>query len=425
MNLSNKMSSIAGGRILASSLLSSCLIILPAPLAQAATVEISARFSPDPDNPQVNTFTNTTPNSGLCSTFGYICRPLGLFSIRLGFEALTQYPISANHSNIRNGAMIKVPADDKTVILTGPTGETAEVKFAITAFSATNRTQVIDEMIGIPTASGNAAQALLWGIRWGAEAPSPCIRAVNMTTDSKSDGDYFWLTPVAAPCSKSPLYEIPWLRMRNASVAYRMSTPDPLKMESGIYRGSINYTVGPGMDFDFGDNLLADDSIVTLNFTLTVQHTLKFLFPAGDSRVVLNPAGGWQQWLNNGRRPQKLVADKGFKMWASTPFSMVLQCEYPVGTQCAIQNGAGHTVPLETRVTLPAGMRDESNRPIERLLLSSNAQAFYPSYYVDNGQAALHFEVDRDQTRGMIDNHAGSTYRGNVTVIWNSEISGQ
>lgn len=413
------------GRVLARCLLGGCLAILvgfSTPQAQAATVEISARFSPDPNNPQVNTFINTTPNSGLCNTFAYICRPLGLFSIGLGFEANTQYPIPANHPNIRDGAMIKVPAEDRAVILTSPTGDAAEVKFAITAFSATNRTDNIDVIIGNPSSSGVPAQNALWGARWGGAAAAPCTRGANVTTDSKSDGDYFWLTPVAAPCGKSPLYEIPWLKMRNSSVAYLMTTPDPLKMGSGIYRGSITYTVGPGGDFDFGNNLLATDNLVTMNFTLSVEHTLKFQFPAGYGSVVLNPAGGWQQWLNNGRRPQKLSADQGFKMWASTRFSIGLQCEYRLSDQCAIKNPAGHEVPVETRVTLPDGLRDASSQPVNRLLLSTTPQVFSPGHYLDNRPAALHFEVARDQVTSMINDHSGSMYRGNITVIWDSEV---
>ena len=415
----------SGGRVLARCLLGSCLAILAgltALQAQASIVEITAAFSPDPNNPQVNTFQNTTPNSGLCATFPYICSPQGLFSISLGFEALTQYPIPANHANTRDGAMIKVPAEDRTVMVTSTTGDTAEVKFTITAFSATNRTVSIPLITGIPRSSGQLAQRDLWGTRWGEAAGLPCIRGTNVTTDSVSDADYFWLTPDSAACGKSPLFEIPWLRMRNSSGAYLMTTPDPLKMESGIYRGSITYTVGPGGDFDFGDNLVATDNIVTMNFTLSVEHTLKFQFPAGYGSVVLNPAGGWQQWLNNGRRPQKLTADQGFKMWASTQFSIGLQCEYAVGDQCAIKNPAGDAVPVETRVTLPYGLRDASNQAVSRLLLSTNPQVFTPGHYVDNRPAALHFEVARDQVKSMIDDHSGSTYKGNITVVWNSEV---
>lgn len=41
------------------------LALFAVPGAQAAVVEITAVFSPDPTNPNVNEFINTTPNSGL------------------------------------------------------------------------------------------------------------------------------------------------------------------------------------------------------------------------------------------------------------------------------------------------------------------------------------------------------------------------
>ena len=414
------------GRVLARCLLGCCLAILvgfSTPQAQAATVEISARFSPDPNNPQVNTFKNTTPNSGLCNSFPSFCNSRGLYSIRLGIEPETQRPILAKHANIRDGAMIKVPAEVRSIQVTSTSGQTAEVKFSITAFSASNRTRSVYDIIDKQDVGPNGANTILWdGLPWSYNAPAPCVLGALMSTTSYIDADYFWSTPVAAPCGKSPAYEIDKLLVRNASVSYLMTSPDPLKMESGIYRGSINYTVGPGKDFDFGDNLASTDPLVTMNFTLSVEHTLKFQFPPGYGSVALNPEGGWQQWLNDGRRPQKLAADQGFKMWASTRFSIELQCEYMLSDQCAIKNPAGHEVPVETRVTLPNGLRDASNQPVNRLLLSTNPQFFSPNQYLDNRPAALHFEVARDQVKSMIDDHSGSMYRGNITVIWNSEV---
>ena len=393
---------------------------------QAATVEISALFSPDPNNPTVNQFKNTTPNSGLCATFPSFCSSRGLYSIRLGFEALTQYPILANHANIRDGAMIKVPAEVRTTQVMSASGRTADVDFSITAFSGSNRTRSVYDIIGTPDnpVGPNTANNILWGgYPWSYFAPAPCVLAASTGLSSDRDADFFWSTPVSAPCGKSPVFEIDWLLLRNASVSYLMTAPDPLSMDSGTYRGSITYSVGPGGDFDFGDNLSTPETSVTFNFTLEVQHTLKFQFPAGYDRVVLNPAGGWQQWLNNGRRPEALKADQSFSMWSSTAFSMELQCEYPVAMQCGIKNPAGNIVAVETRVTLPAGLNDAAGQAVNRRLLSTTPEPFLPSRYVDNGRATLHFEVERDEVANMIIAHSGSTYKGNITVIWDSEIS--
>ena len=414
------------GRVLARCFLSRGLAILAglcALQAQAITVEISATFSPDSANPQINQFKNTTPNSGICLAYPHLCTPYGYFSISLlGLQAVSQTPILANHTNVRNGAMFKVPAEPRPVQVTGPSGGVAEVLFSISALSGTNRTRDVRLITGLPASSATQGQSQLWGgFPWGWSSPPECTRGAGMGA-TYLDSNFLWFTPQPVPCGLSPAYEIDSLTMRHLSVSYLMINPDPLRMESGIYRGSITYTVGPGGDFDFGDNLLPSQNSVTMNFTLNVEHTLKFQFPAGYGSVVLNPAGGWQQWLNNGRRPQKLTADQDFNMWASSEFSIELQCEYTLSDQCAIKNPAGHEVPVETRVTLPNGLRDASNQPVNRLLLSTSPQVFSPSHYVDNRPAALHFEVARDQVASMIDEHSGSTYKGNITVVWNSEV---
>ena len=318
--------------------------------------------------------------------------------------------------------MFKVPAEPRPVQVTNTRGQVAEVKFSISALSGTNFTVDPREITGMPASTATSAHNTLWGEKmWGWSSPSACPRGAGMNA-GWTFVNFFWFTPQSVPCGISPAYTIEDLVMSNISVSYQMIAPDPLKLESGIYRGSMTYAVGPGGDFDFGDNLLPTYNSVTFNFTLEVQHTLKFQFPAGYGSVVLNPAGGWQQWLNNGRRPQKLSADQGFKMWASTRFSIGLQCEYRLSDQCAIKNPAGHEVPVETRVTLPDGLRDASSQPVNRFLLSTNPQVFSPGHYLDNRPAALHFEVPRDQVKTMIDDHSGSMYRGNITVIWDSEV---
>ena len=426
MNVSPKAPS--NGQVLARFLFRGCLALVTGLLAlqaNARVVEISAVFAPDPVNPTVNKFKNTTPNTGLCNEYPNICNPRNLFSISLGFEPLTQFPILANHTDIRAGAMIKVPAGVRNIRVTNDTGESVDVEFSIMAFSGTIRTRdlhlILADVPVMPTVSANAHNLLWNGGGWGGSTASPCIRAVALGS-SWADANFFWFTPVQAPCAKSPTYEIDWLRLRNASVAYLMTAPDPLSMGTGIYRGSITYAVGPGGDFDFGDNLSTSETSVTFNLTLEVQHTLKFQYPAGYDRVVLNPAGGWQQWLDNGRRPEALKTNQPFSIWSSTPFSIELQCEYPVAMQCGIKNPAGNIVAVETRVTLPTGLNDAAGQAVNRRLLSTIAEQFSPSRYVDNGRAALHFEVEREEVANMINAHSGSTYKGNIAVIWDSEI---
>ena len=296
MAVSESARSGAGRRVFASCLLGGCLAILAGlstSLAQAATVEITAVFSPDPNNPQVNRFKNTTPNSGVCLSYPHLCTPNGYFSISLpGLQAISQTAILASHANVRNGAMFKVPAEPQPVQVTSASGEVAKVLFSISALSGTNRTRDVRLLTNQPGFSVSQAQNELWGgNQWGWSSPTDCPRAVGMGA-TYIDANFLWFTPKSVPCGLSPAYEIDSLSMRNISVSYLMTSPDPLSMGSGIYRGSINYTVGPGGDFDFGDNLAPTYNIVTMNFTLSVEHTLKLQFPPGYGSVVLNPAGG-------------------------------------------------------------------------------------------------------------------------------------
>lgn len=78
---------------------------------------------------------------------------------------------------------------------------------------------------------------------------------------------------------KGANYLIPGFSYRYLDFAYELRTPNPLKMSSGQYTGSLTYSVGPGQDIDMGDVMLPNDSALTLNFNLEVQHTLQVEVP--------------------------------------------------------------------------------------------------------------------------------------------------
>ena len=81
-------------------------------------------------------------------------------------------------------------------------------------------------------------------------------------------------------------------------------------------------------------------------------------------------------------------------------------------------------MPLNISVTLPSGLTDASNQPVNRLpLLSdgSGTELFQPGHYVDRKPGALHFEISRDNVEQMLTGE-NKTYAGNVTVVWDSEV---
>lgn len=384
--------------------------------AWAFDIDISARFSPDPTRPDSNKFENTTPVSGYCQEHSTECELNDIFSLLIPMELHNSTAIMANHSDPRQGAMFKLPTSFITTSITNDHGDVAEVKFRISGFGAKQNL-----VPGASVITGGLTHRDLWSTSSWANAPAPCTRTgVGYGNDHVYQ--FFWKTPSAGECRTTALFEIPKLTFSDINLAYELTTPNPLKLTSGNYSGKISFTVGPGQDFDFGDVFVASDSIATFNFKLSVDHILNIQFPPGADRLALIPDGGWQQWLLRGRRPEKLFANQSFQIWSSSTFKMLLQCQYPVYNQCGIQNEAGDLVPVETRVTLPTGMVALSGMAVNRHLLSnSNPSVFYPSQYVDNGRAALHFEVSRDSVAQMT-SHAGTRYSGNVTIVWDSEL---
>ncbi|WP_262405564.1 hypothetical protein [Pseudomonas fluorescens] len=207
-------------------------------------------------------------------------------------------------------------------------------------------------------------------------------------------------------------------------IGYNLSTPTPYRMKPGIYRGSVTYTIGPGGDFDFGNNVTQlNGNSVTLNFVLDVQHLFFFNFPPGSDRAVLEPPGGWLAWLNGGRVPQRIYRDLPFRLWSTGPFKVYKLCQYEAGTHCGIRNDGSDEVAVQVGLSLPGGIRHQ-NAPVERLTLPTgraSALHFEAVQATLNRPGQLHFEVGKDDVRGMLA-HAGSTYTGQVTVVFDAEL---
>ncbi|MNK85519.1 hypothetical protein D3C87_1054030 [compost metagenome] len=400
-----------------------------APLfAGAASMDIQAKFSPDPANPLVNKFINTTPPSGFCAEQYTVCDYYNFFSLRTPLSFVSSNAIPGRHSDPRQGAMFKVPADWKTFTVTKVSGggsvasETVEMKVRIAGVGARYRlSDTASNLVGRP----DSDHELLWSRQPWITAPSPC-RGTSITTHNEREYNFFWLTPVAGTCAKTAAYTIPGFEYSGFDIGYELQTPEPLKMSQGIYTGSVTYQVGPHGDFDMGDNMLPSESSLTLNFTLEVQHALKVEIPPGGHQIELVPQGGWQAWLNQGRKPVRLFRDQTFNISASSRFKMQLECQYPAGNTCALRDaGSVHLVPLNTSVTLPNGLTDATGQAVQRRPLrldGSGTELFQPGFYLDRKPGTLHFEIAREHVESMLSEGVRKTYSGDVTVIWDSEV---
>jgi hypothetical protein len=388
--------------------------------ASAATQNMTAVFRPDPQNPMLNKFINTTPESGVCPWhMPARCKALNIFSIRsYDITFSSNGPILLNHVgpgpvDERKGVMFKVPSEWRSFEVVSDRGERKTVEMRIAGIG--NRVDVT-----------RPATTSSWGPRTWLYAPAPCVSSGFFTATSQY-GLWFWIVPEGAgACSLNAVNEIPGLSYVTFEYGYELRTPNPLDMSTGHYSGSISYSLGPNKDFDFGDIMIPNDDTLTFNFDLEVQHTLKVEVPPGGNRVELVPQGGWQAWLQRNRRPERLFRDQTFNISASSRFKMQLECQYHDGSNtCSLYEPlSGHAVPLNISVSLPNGLTDAAGQPVNRrplLLDGSGTELFQPGFYIERKPGTLHFEIARDQVEEMLTGVA-KHYSGNVTVIWDSEV---
>nr|WP_238552746.1 hypothetical protein [Pseudomonas sp. GM80] len=409
-------------RVLLRGAFSLALVFVWLSSATAEQVSINASFKPDSAYPQRNKFINDTPSSGYCAGYAQQCKDNEMFSLQVPIRFYSAGPIVANHPSIRQGAMFKVPTQwrDLTVTHQG-TAETKTLKVRIAGLGSKYLTENIMKLVG-PRPDYRDAHWALWDGTW-VNTPPPCTYS-GVGVIWENGYGFFWKTPTEGVCSRQAKFDIPWLRYDYLDFAYELETPSPLEMSSGKYMGTLTYTLGPGADFDFGDIMLPTDSALTLNFELEVQHTLKVDIPPGGTRVELVPLGGWQAWLNQGRKPTRLFRDQTFNISTSSRFKMQMTCEFAVGDTCGLEARGGRSVPLQVAVTLPAGLTSAAGGAVIRQPLrisGTGTELFQPGVYVDRKPGTLHFAVEQADVEHMLSGGA-ATYKGNVTVIWDSEV---
>jgi hypothetical protein len=388
--------------------------------AEAANQEIRALFQPDPSQPSKIVFINKTPNSGYCATYPGECSDNNMFSIQLPVRFDSTRAIMAG-----DGIGLKVPSNWRQLTITHrETLETENVEVRIIGIGSTYiLSHPATELTGqTDVLEGHRA---LWTSNTWVYPPAPCQYS-GVGAYNPAWYRFFWKAPVEADCVKEAAFTIPTMSFNTLDFAYELRTPNPLDMSSGLYTGSMLYTLGPGADFDLGPLMIPDDAGLTLDFVLDVQHTLKVEIPPGGNRVVLEPQGGWQSWLSQGRRPTRLLRDQTFNISASSRFKMSLQCQYVSGINCALwEPTVGHPVPLEVSVTLPAGLLDATGQAVNRLRLRRDGvgtELFQPGIYLDRKLGTLHFEVARGDVEEMLKPGVSRSYSGSVTVIWDSEV---
>lgn len=398
------------------------LAVMASPTAGAFTQEIRALFVPDSAKPHKNEFVNKTPVSGYCADAPAECAHQNMFSIRLATKFRASGPIPAFNAPNR-GATFKVPAGWRRLeVRNAQTQKPEYVEVRVTGIgsqytlsdSAAKLVGVSDILLG---------HQKLWDSKSWVYAAEPCTYS-GVGFYGPETYKFFWKTPSEAACRKIAQFRVPDMTYEYLDFAYELRTPNPLGMTSGLYTGDLTYRIGPGGDFDMGDVMLPDDNLLTLSFVLDVQHTLKVELPPGGNRIQLEPAGGWQNWLQQGRKPTRLFRDQRFFISASSPFKMTVECEeYYLGDCRLVERSLRRGALVKVFVSLPDGLTDISGQPVKRAYLSYlNTVQFVPGFYVDRSPGILHFEIAADYVEHMIVPGLAAHYEGNITVIWDSDI---
>ncbi|MDP9522193.1 hypothetical protein [Pseudomonas putida] len=373
-----------------------------ASLASALEVTITAQYRGGGSGQ----FENTTPPAGFCRNWPSLCAAGGTVSLPITYDKRSTHLAP----DLRDRFFIQTPGRREVEVRHEVTGEPRRMTFAVQAVSQ------------VSVLNSNT-HSLLGGFAGGCVSSASIGRPARFiyhtrVTDPQNP------TPCWATYSWAPPTQADITQVLEMGIGYELDIPPPYRLRAGIYRGSLTYRVGPGGDFDFGNNVtnLSGDTL-TINFELDVQHAFIFEFPPGSERAVLEPKDGWQAWLGGGQAPRRLYRDLPFRLWSTGPFKAYKLCQHNAAGTCGIRNDASHEVPVNVAITLPAGV-EQQGRPVQRLSLPTGRAAaltFESAMPTLNRPGQLHFEVARSDVQAML-THPGSTYAGQVTVVFDADL---
>lgn len=355
--------------------------------AQAAQLTVSAHYRGGAD------FIHRSSAPAFCARWSGQCAAGAALDLPVSYEL-----------EGRDGFSIRAPSRRQVTVTHERSGESFTLGFEVLALGLRLETDAGSRAPG--TVQGGCAVAgaqnagtvthLLWRINAPAQ-PATCF----------------------APLPE--VGEVTRLKLGELGLAYRLSTPSPLKMPPGTYRGQMTLSVGTGADLDLGSGVsaLSGDSL-TLEVELEVEHDFRLEFAQGSDHVELLPPGGWEQWPD--RLPQRLYRDVALRIWSSGPFTVHLRCQYSEGQRCGIRNRSNdHQVPVLVALTLPNGFL-HSGQGVNRLAIpvheidALKLESLQPML---NQGGVLHFDVGKPQVAEM-GRYAGMEYAGDVTVIFDA-----
>lgn len=399
--------------------------------AHAATMNITAKFAPDIHNPKINEFTNTTPISGYCAKWPKYCKN-NVLSIATSLTTKQQYRMKARDSD-RNSAFFGFPSNYRNVeVVDRVTGARSTLKFRIAGFSARNWNAGNSNWI---TKDDRNAT-------WGYYPPAPCLSGGPAVGGN-------WIQFAWAIKEKKDVRCVMYSKVdRNANItfdqisyAYELITPNPLEMGSGVYTGSIQLGVGPTKDIDFGDNFIANDDVLDVNFTLTVNHELKVTPALGAKDVTLYPCyygstcskesakKNWERWMVTNIPPQRMSGLSRFNISSSGSFTVYMMCgggSMQSSDSCPmISNKSNTIVPIKALLTLPDNITDQTGKGVvDKPLYTGkdiSRNKFITSSFGIDQPGQVDFVIDKKYIGDMLKSRPDS-WSGSVTLMFDPNI---
>lgn len=388
--------------------------LLLSPLTEAATIQVTAEYKPAPYDINGSKFINTTPCSVPQEMTGdFWCKGTASLDKEQAISIPTNITskIISNDKKLEHAITYQKFTGEKNIVLTKKGSNTThKIKFKLTQIGAAQTPNVVKEAAGEE------------GAYWLYNVQGDCnFRLANWASASLLD--YFYDIKNANQQSGGVCYNNKFTQtftssknvsLRRIYIGYKLQPPDPLKMENGTYKGSLTLNLGHNKDLDFGDATYSDSN-VTIEFTLRVTHQLKVEFPAGSNKVILQPPKGWAPWMNSGKTPPNLKAELPFKFWFSAPFDVSLSyCQYQNNGQCQLNN-----IKNSNKTNIKISYINGEGKSV---LLSTSKYRFTNTdgEYINIARKLL-FEIDKTNLTEMM-KYPGSTYQGDVTIMFEAEI---
>lgn len=387
-----------------------CLFSVLSTFAGAEDLDITASFRPSATNPNYDSFTNETPQSGYCAN--YPCLP-GAFSILTGLVVNNRVINSNDTSDMRLHTYQKLRSEWREVSLF----HRGSGRFITFDF----RLNLVGQRFYRPTSSWATTDFN----NAGGSPQGGCTGKNGMV--STNVYLFAWVHPETSSsvCTKHiSNIDRSDVTLNQISVGYELRSKNPMTMPNGIFAGSIEYSIGRGADIDLGEGDYSD-SVLRINITATIEHELK-VTPLGSTRINLQPQGGWDDWNQSGAASVKLNGRGHFTTVASSPLSISVECTHSILNACALQmDGSTEKAPVLVNLTMPGMRIRETGAPV--------TDVFIPLYR--GGVVGMLIEPERpvndissvDFTIGeagsaLMVKHPGSTWRGSATLIFDSEL---